>query len=243
MAEHLSALVLDELAAGLPVAPADARHAKECAPCAQRLDALHTERAQIAASPRFEEAFTAAVARGKVVPLRRRALAVAAPLLALAAAAAVFVLRPPARPLSDGDRLKGGPSVELLSQAGAPVTSARVGDTLTLAVGSAGFAHALVLAVDARGELTVLWPAGLESEPLPPGARVRLGAGFQVTPGDVEVLALFSDEPISRVGAYARFAGELARARREGRPPLEAVLEPLPGERGRARVRLSVTAP
>lgn len=177
MSEHLSALQLDEIAAGLAAAP---EHLTGCAPCTQRLEALQAQHAAFLARPEAKrqlERLAPAPTRRSVV----RWLAVAAP---LAAGLALLLAWPGEQP---SDRIKGAPTVMLLDEQGTPVTRARVGQTLTLAVGSAGFTKVRVFAIDAAGAREDLF-AG----PVAAGARVPLRQ-LEVTPGNVSVVAEFED--------------------------------------------------
>ncbi len=238
-AGHLSPIVLDALAAGLPVDAAAASHVADCASCAQALARVQEQRRALAATPRFEEVFAsasaAAVAPRELRPAVRRRAVWAVPALALAASVAFAVLRPPAPPQT---RLKGAPQVELQDATGARAASARVGEALSLTVGAAGWPYVLVLALDAQGTVSQLWPAGPSSGAVPPGARVTLGGGFQVTPGSLVVVALFSNEPLAAEGPVKA----LARVRAQGGDPLMAPLPPM-GEGALARFRLEVAGP
>lgn len=174
MSEHLSALQLDEIAAGLAQPP---EHVTGCAVCAKKLESL---RAQHAAFMERAEA-KLQVAKLTAPPNRsfwRIAAAVAVP---LAAAFAIFFLVP----RDDGTRIKGAPTVMLLDAKGTAVTSAKPGDKLTLAVGSGGATKVKVSADDGHGRKDVLFDG-----PIAAGARVPL-MELEVTPGDVTVTAEF----------------------------------------------------
>lgn len=180
MSEHLSALQLDEVAAGLGEVPA---HLASCAQCAARLSALKAENAAFLARPQAKkqlEAFAPPPAQS-----RRTSLTII--LVATAASLAMLFGLPRVRP---EDRIKGAPSVVLLDAAGNSVTHAPPGSRLTLAVGAAGFQTVDVFAVDAEGKQEPLYSGNVAA-----GARVPL-AQVEVTPGDVTVTAVFS-----RVGA------------------------------------------
>ncbi|MHB8872593.1 MAG: hypothetical protein ACYC8T_02800 [Myxococcaceae bacterium] len=229
MADHLSALQLDEAAAGIPSA-ADQAHLRDCSGCAAQVRQLEASRSALLAtaeSGRRLEALRQAAARaqgsgqalgpGRARRWARLGSAVALP---LAAAVLLFVVWQP-----DGDRLKGAVSLELLSDSGAPVQQTRVGQHVTLAVGGAGYLRAAVLAVDEGGRVSRVWPAaGTQTAPIGAGAQVRLEPGFEVTPGSVTLYAFFSDDPVE-LGVLVRGAeANVARGRRRGERPLD--LEP-----------------
>lgn len=191
MTEHLSSLQLDELAAGLAPEPP---HLADCAECRARLDALRAARAAFAQHPDAARVLWRLTDAPAPIPLPRRRLMplVAAGALALAAGL-VLILQQPFD--DETPRLKGAPTVELLDETGAPVTRAKVGQSLTLAVGGAGAQYAAVFAEEPGGARTLLWPqAGATLAPLEPGARVRLRQ-LEVTPGAVTVRARFGETP------------------------------------------------
>ncbi len=150
---------------------------------------------------------------GRVLPFRRRAARVWAPLaggLALAAALALVLWRGPAGgPPGDGLRVKGG-RFELevhvhdgtrsrRVSSGAPV---RPGDRVGFAVESDRPGHLLLLGIDARGETYPCYPQTPDGRaaalapsvgPRPLPAAVRLDA----TPGRERLVALFCPEPFS----------------------------------------------
>lgn len=220
MNEHPSALVLDEVAAGLPVPPEVTAHLSGCAPCRGRLDEVQRARAAAQAHPRAAPVLDRLLEKAEAPAAKPKLkwLHVAAVALPLAAGLALLVVNPIAQPVDD-TRLKGAPSVELLDDAGAPVTRAKPGQVLTLAVGGAGLTHAVVLAIDAQG-VSTLWPKdGTTLGALAPGARVRLDT-FTVTPGDVRVVALFASTP-RRLGEVTTPLMQQAVLRaREGQPAL-----------------------
>ncbi|MBM4781544.1 MAG: hypothetical protein GQE15_28040 [Archangiaceae bacterium] len=227
MSPHLSALVIDELAAGLPSADA-AAHLATCTECQQRLAAVKQASATISAMPAFQQRLDA-VTLGE--PARRgpwlRLVSIALP---VAAALALVVFWP----RGDDVLLKGAPTVELIANE-KPVMVAKPGDRVTLAVGGAGATHAIVFGVDASGTVTKLWPAGGEAAPIAPGARVSLDVSFEVTPGDLVLLGFFTKttqptEPIREA---------IERSVAGARAPLE-VLAPS-GFGAVARSRLKVT--
>jgi hypothetical protein len=213
MTDHLTALELDEVAAGLT---ADARvlaHSSACLDCAVRLSKLQASRAALLGSPaaarKLEALRSASGARPSVSRWpRRRALAAATVLVPLAAMLLVFVTTRP----DGGDRLKGAVSVEVLTEAGQPATAVRVGQHVALAVGGGGHSRAAVLAKTDVGRVVVAWPqGGAETAPIAPGARVRLEPGFEVTPGSVTLYAFFSDAPVDLAPLVEGLEASLAR--------------------------------
>lgn len=238
MKEHLSSLVLDEVAAGLPVPPEATAHLAFCDACRARLDDVKRAREAAAASPASTPVLERLLARAEapVAPPKPklRWLHVAAVALPLAAGLALLVVNPIRQPVDDA-RLKGAPSVELLNEAGAPVTRAKPGETLTLAVGGGGFTHVVVLGLDAQG-VSTLWPKdGATLGAVAPGARVRLDT-FTVTPGDVRVVALFASTP-RRLGELTTpLMKQAVLAVRERQSPLD-----LPVPAGLAEGVASVT--
>lgn len=175
MSEHLSALQLDEVVAGLSPAPP---HLAGCEACAAQLQALQAQSAAFLAQPQARRQMDA------LAPLRpQRSYARVVALLApLAAGLLLFLAWPRIAP---EDRIKGAVSVVLLNAAGQPVSHAAPGDRLTLAVGTAGFPRVTVYSVDAQGTREPLW-----SGPVDAGARVPL-MQLEVTPGAVTVTAEF----------------------------------------------------
>lgn len=178
MSEHLSALQLDEVVAGLAAAP---EHLSACPACSGKLESLRAQSAAFLQRPQAKRQLEALAP----APQRRsflRVLAIAAP---LAAGLALFFSLPHDPPV---DRIKGSPTVILLDEAGNSVTSAAAGSKLTLAVGAAGFERVEIFAVDAEGKKEPLY-----SGPVAAGARVPL-TQLEVTPGDVTVTAVFARE-------------------------------------------------
>ncbi|MDP3499157.1 MAG: hypothetical protein Q8S33_02440 [Myxococcales bacterium] len=238
MSEHLSPLALDELAAGDPNDAAKA-HLDGCASCRAKLDAVRAAALQVSAMPAFEQTFAALdTERPAVAPLpkktRRLWPALVAVAVPLAAALVFLVMSPP----EDDTRLKGAPTVELLVK-DRPVTTARPGETVTLAVGGAGNTHALVLAIDTSGAVSRLWPQEPQSAPIAAGARVTLSPSFDVTPGSLMLVGFFTEASQPAAPVLAAVESHVANARAAGRTPFQ--LE-LPTTFGRtARVTLEVT--
>lgn len=216
MADHLSALELDVLVTGGALGIERTQHAASCADCKQRLD----HERQAAHAVRLQPQFAATLAKlsapprpvAKVVPLYRRA-----PVLftvALAAAAVIVLIVSP--PKDDETRVKGSGSVELLSDSNQAVRAAHVGDQLQLALGAAGRPYAMVLGVDDRGQIDLLWPqTGRRSGPAPKGARTVV-TRFEVTQGSITLVGLFSEQPLDVQDASRAVSG----AMREGKVPV-----------------------
>lgn len=189
MTDHLSALVFDTVAAGLPFADTARVHLESCDQCRTKLEAVKNERASTLMSARF-----AAGLQRITPPPVRRAPAWAKPVIGLALAASL-VLIVGYRFLSGVSGLtllKGIPTVELLKDGATPITQAHVGDKVALAVGGAGYAQVAVVAISAQGAPSVLSPWA----PVAGGARILVGKGFEVTPGSIAVFACFDDHPI-----------------------------------------------
>ncbi len=179
---HLSALVVDEAAAGLAL-PDEARaHLENCPPCRERVAAVaEANRAFLAsgASHRHLEA---------LLPKRSPWVVVTAIAVPLAAALALFLVPHP----SDETRLKGGRSLELLDRSGRVVHSAKPGEALDLAVGGGGASSVAVYAIDQAGTVSALYSGPLH------GKALEKVAHLTVTPGSVSVLAVFGDSPVDR---------------------------------------------
>lgn len=242
MSDHVSPLVLDEAAAGLPLDPEAQVHLDTCDTCHAALEAATAARAKVAAMPGAQRTLDALLAKTEApasAPPKKAAprwLTIAAVALPLAAGLALFVFSP-VTPSSE-TRLKGAPTVELLDAQGRTVTRAKVGDTLTLAVGGAGLGYAVVLAVDGQG-VTTLWPKeGGELGGIAPGARVTLDA-FTVTPGNVRLIALFSKEP-KRLGLLTTPLVNAVVKRVQARQPVLEVQVPEGLADGVASVTLEV---
>jgi hypothetical protein len=215
MADHLSALELDVMLTGGSLAPERASHASECADCKQRVDRERTAADAIRSRPEFGATLAKLTAEpqvgAKVFSLRRRAPVIFT--LALAAAAAfVFLINPPKE---DDTRIKGVASVELISDTNQVVHAAHVGDRLQLALGAAGRPFAMVFAVDDKGQIDALWPAGQRSGPAPKGARTVV-TRLEVTEGSLTLVALYSDQPLDVPEASKALSGAL----REGKVPV-----------------------
>ncbi|MCC6335816.1 MAG: hypothetical protein IT380_17705 [Myxococcales bacterium] len=239
MSEHLSALVLDEAAAGLAVPAEASAHLSSCEACRARLGELQASRAAVAGSPAAARTLDKLLAKAEAPTAKRglRLVHVAAVALPLAAALALLVFNP-IRPGGDDTRLKGAATVELLDAQGRAVTKAKPGETLTLAVGGAGYSHAVVVAIDAQG-VTTLWPkTGGELGRIEPGARVRLDT-LTVTPGDVRVVALFASKPLLLGKVTTPLVSQVVKRAQARQSPLDVDLPPGLAEAS-ASVRLEV---
>ncbi|MBX7114104.1 MAG: hypothetical protein K1X64_07190 [Myxococcaceae bacterium] len=245
MAEHLSKLVLDELAAGLATDAAALAHSRDCFQCRDRLAQFVEARNQARRDAPFEQVFAklktshAAVESLPSAPKWRRRTFVFAPALAAAVALLIYIALP--HPKADVTRLKGGASVRVLrAPDGTAVSSARPGEKVVLAVTSADQTFALVMAVEASGDINLVWPLGSpESARVAPGPEARLTPGFQVTPGSMALHAFLSKEPLKVETMRAQLEREVAEARRAGMSPLQAKAAPLVGV-GRAMATLEV---
>ena len=217
MVDHLSPLVFDTVAAGLPYADTARVHLESCDTCRSRLGAVKIERASTMMSARFASGLQR-VAPPPVRRMPRWTTPVVG--LALAASLVAIVGYRFSTPASDGTLLKGAVSVELLKDGTTPVTQARVGDKLVLAVGGAGYSQVAVFAVSEKGEASVLFGWA----PVAAGARVPVGKGFEVTPGSSAVFACFDNQPEAVDATLARFT----LSTRDSRPGLDTPPPKLP---------------
>lgn len=228
MSEHLSALALDEAAAGEALAAEAKQHLEGCAACARKVQTRKEQGAALVASAegrRRLEAVSAALepkassGPAPVHPLVRLAFVASLP---LAAALTLFLLSP-----RTVERLKGGASVELIDSTGKTVTRVVVGQRLELAAGPAGRSFAVVFTVGESGAVTQVWPDDRrQADPVPPGARAILIPSMEVTPGSFTVHACFADEPVSAEPVAQALREAAERATRAGRSPLDAVATP-----------------
>jgi hypothetical protein len=236
MVEHASDLVLDELASGVAAAPVQAEHVRGCPRCTGRLESFAAERRSSLAAPGYASTLAALRARPARQPFWRRWTFVLP--LAASLAAGVFLVLP--RPT---DRIKGRPSLELLREgAGGRVTGpVRPGERLAIAVGAAGAKELLVMAVGDDGSIAKLWPTDHDgSGPAPAGAAALLSPAFVVTPGSATLYAFFSATPLVEKRVEAALGEAVRRARQGGRTPVEASIDPLPGESARVQLQLCV---
>ena len=218
MSLHASQLVLDELAAGLPVPPETKAHVEACPECTARLAATR------AAREASEKAFGYSRTKARVTAHRPSRLSELMPFLLPVIAALVFFIVISidfGGGKKDTERLKGGASIAFVSAAGQHVTEAKPGTRLSLEVGAAGNSHALVLSVDKDRAVEALW-----SGELPPGAIVKLPVELEVTPGPVAVHLFLSRGPLDP----KRVVPAMQSAIQEyGGWPLEAPLPKLEG--------------
>ena len=196
MSEHVSALVLDSMAAGLPVEGEARAHVDACAQCSGAVVARKA--ASVAFLERPEARRRLGLLQSQVVVATERpampwwvkVFAFAVPV----AVALVLVMRLGSP--GGGDRVKGAAELVVLLDGGA-VTSVPVGSAVTLAMGGGGAAYAAVLSVDESGGVDIVWPVkGDRSQRLEGGAREKL-AEFQVTPGSLTLRAFLSEESVS----------------------------------------------
>lgn len=180
MSDHLSPLALDEVAAGLS---SGEPHLSGCEACRAKVAELKASNAALVARPEAGRQLGALLPAEKKNNLLR-IFAVVAP---LAAGLVLFFAWPTAPQPGDGDRLKGAPTISLRDAQGNAVTKATPGQRLTLSVGAAGFSRVTVSSTAADGGHETLFSGGVES-----GAQVGL-MELEVTPGDVELTAEFSD--------------------------------------------------
>jgi len=236
MGEHASDLRLDELAAGMEVGEGTRAHVAGCQECSARLRQIETARARAKEMPGFHRV----KARVRALSERRRwTWAVfAAPAVAVALVLVLVVVRPGAEP---GTRVKGGFSIAAVTADGREVQRARPGDRLNLAIGAAGRSEVLVLGVDDRGAVEVMWPPmAPRSVQAPPGARAVLQPPFEITPGSFALYALFADAPIPAGPAKEALAAEVQAAQAVGKSPLDARAPSGPWD-GTAKLVLEVT--
>ncbi|MFT3707587.1 MAG: hypothetical protein QM817_07940 [Archangium sp.] len=181
MSDHLSALQLDELAAGgVPDA-----HLNSCTECTAKFEALKKQNEAVLAMPQARALESKLISQHVAKPLAApmRALLVLAP---LAASLLLFFLWPKDS-IEEENRIKGAPMVMLLDAKGATVTTAKVGDALSLALKFSGTEKrkVTVFAADTSGKREQLWSGDVQ-----PNERAVIST-LQVTPGDVEVIAEF----------------------------------------------------
>lgn len=211
MGEHASALTLDSLAADLPVDLPTSSHVATCGVCRAKLEELKTERAALMQTPRFN-----ALLEKLQPPVQKKTMPRWAPVVLALAAALLLIVGTRFLPADDGTLLKGQQTIELLKDGASPVTRARVGDKLSLAVGGAGQKAVAAFAVDEKGEVALLLP----STPIAAGARVTVGSVLEVTPGSLVVFGCFGDHPLPVDTLRAEIFSRL------GKTPLEAAAPP-----------------
>jgi hypothetical protein len=203
MSEHLSDLVLDEVMAGGAKPP----HLESCDTCNARVARLRTHADGVRARPDFSRVRARVLSEAARRPSRPTASWLSGWLLVpvLASLAMVVLLRGPLSgdtpgtvplPATPGLRVKGPPGVELLRLVDGQVNPVlREGDEVALRLRSGGRRYALVVSVDAQGQVEALWPSGAEhSGELDAEQPAPL---FQVTRGDFAVHAIYSESPLS----------------------------------------------
>jgi hypothetical protein len=183
--EHVSQLVLDELASEVAAPPGAREHVEGCAECGARL--ASTRRAREASVSAFGWSRTRARLIGERPARWRELMPFIVPTLAAAVFFTIASLNLGTRP---GSRVKGAASVEFV-RAGQKVTEAKPGDSLSVEVSTLGNTFGLLLAVDKDRRVDVLWQGEL-----PSGAIVTLPTELEVTPGPVAVHVFLSHAAI-----------------------------------------------
>lgn len=227
MSEHLSDLVLDELALGGRPLPA---HVEGCERCGARLARLRAQREALRTDGelprRLERVLSGAGTRTPARPWFHW-LRFTVPVAVAAGLASVVLLREPA----DGVRVKGGPFVSLVRQQdGAVDAPLHPGDLVTLSVHAASHRYALVLVTDAEGNVSTLWPARSDRSGDP--SVLPATPTFVVTPGSFTLDAYFSDEPLALAPVREGVASAAAACVARRQPP---DCEPPPVVTGAAR--------
>jgi hypothetical protein len=193
MAEHLSELQLDEIAVGQRQ---PGEHAASCAECRSRLERRARQREEIARAPEFEQTFQRLARKQAERHSMRRPWLWLAP-AAVAAAAAVLLVVVPRAPSGngDGDRIKGAPRLSVVAADGRGAASYHVGDRVFLSAAGAGLDHLVVFSRGEGGALERVWPVDSSKQPdLSADGAALLQPAFEVTPGDVALLGVFSRE-------------------------------------------------
>ncbi len=182
MSVHPSALELDELAAGGAGAAARA-HVAACAECEARVAELSQANASVQESVGF------VAGRVKLSEERRSArLRWGLPVAAALGMAALMLL-----PRVPRFHTKGGPSLALVSSSGAAIATPHAGDHLELRVSTGGARFALIGARENGAAPVQLWPLAGHQSGEPGGP---LAIELEVTPGAVQLVALFSARPL-----------------------------------------------
>jgi hypothetical protein len=227
MTDHASMLDLEKLVCGEGTEAAQA-HVKDCPRCLEALTALQTDQTLVGGAP-YERAFQGAVAalreiphvasqpmRGAPRPVSHRLWAVGF-IAAVAATFALLFVRPPPAP---EDRLKGNPTLIVLDEHEEPAGEVRPNDRLSMVVTGSTLPFVAVLALEASGQVTPVWPTYGRAEARPPSGRLPIE--FEVTEGSVEILVLLGPEPFAIAPALAWVSG--ARRDAPGRPPSDEAL-------------------
>lgn len=232
---HLSALELDllDLGPGAMAAGERARAEAHLAGCDRCRGDLETARA---AKRQFDEqvflrTVPAIRARGEKRPFFgwRRLSFTLAPVLAAAAAIAIFLRPIPVDHGNDGISVKGGPAMQLFASREGRVfqvhdgDALRSGDAIRFVVYPSSWQYLLVVSVDGEGTPSGYFPFGSDqSGPLRGEARVELPGSviLNLAPGPERIFAIFSREPVtfrSTVSALASLAKEGPQAIRDAK--------------------------
>lgn len=214
-------------------------HVAVCPACRARLRALDDEQRRFEETISFDR-FAAGVERAARAPIRRapaRAWIYSA--VAMAAGVAIFVSveRPAGSPPPAGVRIKGGAGMTVRVAGAAGQRTARVDASEPLAAGErlrigyqpGGHRYLLSLSIDARGEVTPLYPEAGASLPVsigPAEATRYLPDSLELTGSGLErIFVVLSDQPIEMEAAeraaraaYERAGGDLGRLTRLGLP-------------------------
>lgn len=207
MSEHVSPLVLDELAADVtsPKSAHARAHVDGCAQCQTALATLQQQRQDFLA--RFPTRGALDVAAPRRLPARRRAAWwtwLVGSSVALSTAVLLMTMRPTEETVGAyGVRAKGGTMVEIAVGRGSSSMpyvgqALRAGDRLAFRY-STTKRWLVLLDVDERGEVTVVVPeVGTSSLAIEPGQQQRLEVGFELDDSLAPELlvAIFSDEAL-----------------------------------------------
>lgn len=214
---HLSTYELDLLAAGEATSAACA-HVSNCDTCRAQLVAHEAELAQIRQMPRFHQLRAATLSLEPSTPPSRSPrpwtwLAASAALVgALALTLFPFQAGPTSadsKPPVPGVRVKGVARLMAVGLDGAPRAVFAPGDEVVLIAKTVDYSHAVVLGVDAEGHVSQVWPpTPSQSGTIPQDGA--LSPAFRVTPGDVALHAVLSDEPVDVERAIERTRAALA---------------------------------
>ena len=214
-------------------------HVASCPPCRARLRGLDDEQRRFEENISFDR-FAAGVERAARVPARRpaaRAWLYSAVAMAAGVAIVVSVQRPPGVPAPAGVRIKGGAGMIVRVAGSAGQRTARVdgdeplaaGERLRIGYQPGGHRYLLALSIDARGEVTPLYPEQGPSLPVADGpaeATRYLPDSLELTGGGVErIFVVLSDAPVdmdvarrAARTAYDGAGGDLGRLTRLGLP-------------------------
>ncbi len=199
MDNHLSPLQLDELAAGLTSTPEATAHAQACPACTEQLAVRKRDREAFFAQPGVQSRKAVFLAATQEAPPARQfrwwlALVPAGAALALLL---VVPLRAPRSTEGDVVSLKGSFSVTHRGEV-------RVGSLVELVVSNPSPAFINVVVIGDRGARALLWPTQPEATgQVEAGAAVPLSPAFEVTPGDMWIVALRSAQRLEAAKAVA----------------------------------------